>query len=547
MAKTSIKAAVRDAVRADTKLRKSMLPDGSATVAATMDSFVNFAHKLGIGADNPLTSGTYGFNPITRNHVLLEWTHRGSWIAGRVVDSIADDMTREGIEYVNEMPPDQSAVLDRVVSAYGCAKKVNEVIKWGRLYGGCIGVLLIDGQDPRTELRIDTIAPGGFRGILPLDRWMLEPTTDNLVTELGAHLGMPSYYRVSANAPALRGCAIHHSRVVFRHDGIMLPYMQRLTENLWGISVLERLWDRMIAFDSASTGSAQLIYKAYLRTFKIKGLREIAAGSEAARNGLAAQMELMRKYQGIEGITMIDGEDEFEAQSHTAFSGLSDAVKGLAEQLSGAAEIPLTRLFGQSPGGLNATGDNDMRNYYDGIKQRQMTDLYSGWVTVHKCAAQSVGMKLPPDFAIRFKSLWQLTETDKASIAKSITETINSGLDAGTISPQTALREYRQSARITGVWTNITSELIEMADADVTAPTPDMQLNPLTGEPIKQPLDDEEGGTPPIPGAPQGAKQDDKQPVRPDGTPGAVGQSKERRIAVQPASAGSRPNGQDDH
>jgi len=35
---------------------------------------------------------------------------------------------------------------------------------------------------------------------------------------------------------------------------------------------------------------------------------------------------------------------------------------------SGAADIPMTRLLGQSPAGMNATGDGDMRNYYDRIE-----------------------------------------------------------------------------------------------------------------------------------------------------------------------------------
>jgi hypothetical protein len=55
------------------------------------------------------------------------------------------------------------------------------------------------------------------------------------------------------NAPAMRGQTVHYSRVAMRHIGIPLPYQQALTENLWGESVLERINDRMIAYDSAST------------------------------------------------------------------------------------------------------------------------------------------------------------------------------------------------------------------------------------------------------------------------------------------------------
>jgi len=535
MAKTSIKAAVRDAVRVDTKLRKSMLPDGSATSGVkSLDSFVNFSAKMGVGADNPLTAGTYGFNPISRQRTLLEWIHRGSWLGGVAVDVVADDMTRQGIEYTNELPPDDSEILDHDAVRWNIWGTINETIKWSRLYGGACAVLLIDGQDMRTPLRLDTIGEGQFKGLLALDRWMVEPSVEDLVTDFGPQLGLPKFYRVGSNAPALRGQAIHYSRLAFRLEGVKLPYQQRLTENLWGISVLERLYDRMIAFDSASTGAAQLVYKAYLRTLSIDGLREVVSAGGPAMDGLVKYTEMMRRFQGIEGITLIDGKDKFEAQAHGAFSGLSDILTQFALQLSGALQIPLTRLFGQSPGGLNAAGDNEMRNYYDHIKQRQEADLHVGVTRIYKCISASNGLRLPSNFGIGFKSLWQLTETDKSNIAKTNTETVLSAKEAGIISDQVVLQELRQTSRITGVFTNITTELIDAADTELEAPIPDAPIDPATGLPV------------PVPGMPPGA--DPTQPGEPNeeagsqGAPGAVAPRQVVRKQVQqPAPVGSPP------
>ena len=38
-----------------------------ATPAKTTDSFQNFEQNLGLGANNAMSSSSYGFNPITRN------------------------------------------------------------------------------------------------------------------------------------------------------------------------------------------------------------------------------------------------------------------------------------------------------------------------------------------------------------------------------------------------------------------------------------------------------------------------------------------------
>lgn len=524
--RTSIKSAAAIAKREDAAIRRKITADAKPkkTGLSTVDSFVNFQYKLGIGADNPLSSSSYGFNPITRNRTQLEWIHRGSWLGGVAIDLVANDMTRAGIDFVAELDPQEEERIDQSITTLQCWTALNEVIRWGRLYGGAICVALIDGQDLRTPLRLETVGMGQFKGLLTLDRWMVEPTLEDLVTDLGPHLGLPKYYRVNHNAPALRGAAIHHSRVVVRHVGLDIPYQQRMMENLWGISVLERLYDRMIAFDSASTGAAQLVYKSYLRTFKVKGLREVVAQGGAALDGLSAYVEQMRRYQSIESISMIDLEDEFEVQGHSAFSGIGDVLTQLKEQICGALEIPATRLFGVSGGGLNGTNDGDMRLYYDSIKQQQQKVLHHGVTVTYKLAAASNGVQLPPNFAVAFRSLWELTDTDKAAIAKQVGETVGAAHDAALISPQVALKELRQSSRRTGIFTNITQEIIEEAD-DQVGPPPMPEGMP--GQPGDDPNKD--------------PNEDGQDEAQGEGQP--VGQVPRRRVAIQqPAQGGGTAN-----
>ncbi len=130
---------------------------------------------------------------------------------------------------------------------------INDAIKWARLYGGAVAVMLIDGQDLETPLRPETVAKGQFKGLYVLDRWQITPSTNDTVEEFGPDLGMPATYKVNQNAAALRNKTIHHSRLM-RFDGYELPYNQRMAEMLWGLSVVERLYDRLVAFDSSTTG-----------------------------------------------------------------------------------------------------------------------------------------------------------------------------------------------------------------------------------------------------------------------------------------------------
>jgi phage-related protein (TIGR01555 family) len=439
-----------------------------AAKSNTQDSFQNFAMSLGIGTDNALSGSTYGFNPLTRVRTLLEWMYRGSWLAGAAVDIRADDMTRNGIEYSTLLKPKDIEGLMAAEIRFGMWDKMNEAVKWGKLYGGSLMVMMIDGQNQATELRLDTIKKGQFKGFLVLDRWMVEPSMESLVQEMGPNTGLPMFYRVVADAPGLAKQVIHHSRVI-RFGGVRLPYYQRVAENMWDMSVIERLYDRMVAFDSSTQGAAQLVHKSFLRTLKLKGLRQAAITGGTALAGITAQVDMMRRFQSNEGITMIDADDDLVVEGASSFSGIAEALGQFGQQISGALEVPLTRLFGQSPTGFNS-GDSDIRNYNDSILHDQEKHRVPVQ-TALQVMAKSEGIRLPDNFGWNFRPLYQLDDTQKADIAGKITDAVSKAMEGAIIGRKTALTELRNSAKLTGLFTSITDKDINEAESDPPDPS----------------------------------------------------------------------------
>lgn len=435
--------------------------------ATTQDSFQNFSARTGMGTDNMMSDTGYGLNPISRNRVQLEYMYRGSWLVGKAVDVPAEDMTRAGIDITGADTPEDIEIIQQHLARHNVWGSITDTIKWSRLYGGAIGVMLIDGQDVSTPLREDAVGDGQFKGILVLDRWMCYPSLNDTVKELGPYLGQPKFYTVNANAPALMNEKIHYTRVI-RLEGYELPYWQKQTENGWGLSVVERLYDRLVAFDSATQGTAQLIYKAHLRTYKVKDLRKVIAAGGKAMEALSAQIDMIRKYQSNEGLTLMDAEDEFDAHSFT-FAGLSETTLQFGQQLSGAIDIPLVRLFGQSPAGLNSTGESDLRNYYDGINAQQNRRLHGPLTTLLNVVYRScLGKEPPKTFGFKFNPLWQMSEKEKAEVATAVTTAVSTVYAEGIIDRATALKELRQSADVTGVFSNITDQ--QVADAEGEEP-----------------------------------------------------------------------------
>ncbi len=500
----SITAAVKQATAEDTKAREGR---------PTVDSFQNFAAKLGLGADNVNSQSTYGFNPITRNHVLLEWIHRGTWLGGMAVDIPADDMTRAGIEITEGMDGVDASKLTRAMTSLGIWPQVNSALCWDRLYGGAISVMLIDGQDMRTPLRVDSIGKGQFKGLATLDRWQVEPQLNELVTDFGPDMGKPKYYRVLGSAHLLQGQVIHHSRC-FRFDGVRTPYWQRLTENLWGISVIERIYDRMLAFDSATTGASQLVYKAHLRSLKIEGLRELISLGGSALEGLVAQMQFTAQYQTSEGMMLVDGADEYsEHGSATTFSGLADILNQFGQQLAGALRIPLVRMFGLSPGGLGSSGESEMRTYYDGVNQDQELKLRHPIDILMAVMSRSVlGTTISDDVVTDFRSLYELNDTEKATVAAQTSTAVSEVFNDGIIDRATALKELRNTSKRTGIFSTIEEAQITEAEQEPPplpeAPAPgDEQNLPGGGAPPSNPPGNA-GAAP----SPVGGQKPPKQP-----------------------------------
>ncbi|MDC5409288.1 DUF1073 domain-containing protein [Acinetobacter baumannii] len=435
----------------------------------TKDSFQNFAARVGLGSGNQHDQSGYGFNFLSRQRLKLEAMYRSSWVVGQVVDVVADDMTRKGVKLNGLSTPKDSEMIDQEMDRLQVWDKLNKNIKWSRLYGGSLAVMMIDGQNVSTPLNPNTIGKGQFKGLMVLDRWMVLPTLEDLVTEMGPDYGKPKYYDVITDSVGLCNQRIHYSRVI-RMDGVELPYWQSITENLWGQSVIERLEDRLTIFDSATLGAGQLVYKAHLRTYKVKKLREIIAAGGKFYDALVKQIQEIRMWQSNEGMTLMDADDAFETHQYS-FTGLDNLLLQFGQQISGATGIPLVRLFGQSPAGLNATGESDLANYYDNINQQQEGRLRTPLQVLYAVLHMSVlGKPLPDSFSFKFASLWQLDDEKKANVAKGVTDAVLAAEEAGLIKRSTALKELRQSSEVTGVFSHITDEEIKKADDEDPPP-----------------------------------------------------------------------------
>jgi phage-related protein (TIGR01555 family) len=428
-----------------------------------LDGFQNLAARIGIGANNLSSGATYRTNAhLSRRRDVLNSMFRSSWVVNKSVVVIPEDMTKRGIEIEAAWDADTLKLFNRMFTRLKIWYGLQSAIQWSRLYGGSAALLMIDGQKLDTPLSVNSIAPGQFKGLRVYDRWCVTPDLNTEITEYGSDYCKPEYYTVNTGERD-QGARIHHSRLLI-FTGLELPLYEAMSGEGWGASMVETMYDRLIAFDNATLGASQLVNRAYVRTIKINKFREVLAMGGKVEEALMRQMELIRLMQSNEGLTLLDSEDDFIPTQYT-FSGLDQVLLSFGEQLAGATGIPLVRLFGQSPAGLNSTGDSDLRTYYDTIKATQEVDLRHPLLKICDVMSHSVfGEPLPEDFWFEFAPLWELSDMEKADISSKDTASVTSAYDLGLISRGTALKELKASGAVTGRWDKITDEEIEESE-----------------------------------------------------------------------------------
>lgn len=432
------------------------------------DGIVNFPARIG-GFTNITGASRYMYQSVSFDRIELEAAYQSSWMARLAVDTVAEDMTREGIEIQCE---DESIpeILYKDLDELCIFDKISETIKWSRLYGGALALILTEGDDMSKPLRY--IRKGSFKGLFVVDRWYVTPSTE-LISTLGENFGKPEYYTLMEGSefklPDGKN-KIHHSRVL-RIDGSTLPIMLRQFNMGWGASILESMMPQLKHFDEATQATAQLLMKAYLRIYKIDGLREIESNHELS-SSLMSHLQNLQMLQSFEGLTVVDKNDDMQALQYQ-FSGLPDIIMQFGQQVAGAIGVPLVRLFGQSPAGLNSTGESDMRMYYDNIKQKQNSILRSGLKRILDIMYRSrFGMPSPDDLTFEFRPLWQMSSEQRAMVAQTNTNTILSAFGEGLISQKTAIQELSKLDKVTGMFSSISREDIQNADDALMEPPP---------------------------------------------------------------------------
>lgn len=432
----------------------------------TMDAFQNVLARLGAGTPNLLEATDYPMTRLTQNFQLLNSLYRSHWIIRKIIDTFPEDMVKNWITIKTQMEPEDIERFNKLQRTTRIKRDILQSLKWARLYGGAGAVIIIEGHEDMLDqpLDYDTIMPGSFKGLIPCDRWTgITPCSELVTDATSPDFGLPAYYEWVTDEFSVR---VHHSRIL-RFTGREMPPLEKYTEQQWGASEVEIVFDELKKRDNTSWNIAQLVFLANLRVLKMKDFGEqLATGNEQVQKDIYDTVQAQNWLMNNMGMYLLDSGDDFQTHQYT-FSGLNEIYESFMLDIAGAAEMPVTKIFGRSPQGMNATGDGDKDNYYNTVEQKQEAQLTPALDKLLPIMFMSEFGAVPDDLDYEHNPIETPSEDKVAEIVDKKAHTIIDAFNSGLISQKVGMKELRQMGENTGMFTNITDEDIDNADNEL--------------------------------------------------------------------------------
>ena len=426
---------------------------------AGADGYSNAAASTGMAS--PLSaSGTYVRSNLSRNPELLTTMYRENSLAMRIIDYPAEDMTRAWITYTGDMAADDLSCIKSLEAEHNIKGELTNAIRWARLYGGAIAVMTILGHDNIMDQPLEPEEVVLFAGLLVRDRTKVTPSMELEDNLYDPDYGTPMYYEVGMQDGRTK--KIHHSRVL-RFIGRELPDSETERESYWGASELEHVTDELDRYSSLSANIDGLAFKANLATLKLDYLGEmISLGTDEAKAKTESMVGAMTHMMSSTGMLLLNKDESLEMHPYS-FDGLKDIHEAFMMDAAGAAEIPVTRLFGRSPAGMNATGEADMRNYYERIAGLQERMLRPALERLLPIMAASADLSLPDNWDFVFNPLETMTSEQKEDQAGKLTARVVAAINAGLISAEEGREEMKNIGQQIGAWTRLPATTKEVS------------------------------------------------------------------------------------
>lgn len=394
------------------------------------DSFQSLLTGLGVwGRDrvHSMRAHLDFWEQLTFDKASLDALYRGNWLARKIVDIPAFDATRAWRTWDAEQK--QTEALEATERQFGLQYKMLNALIKARLYGGAAIIIGCNDGPFERELNLEAVGKDSLKFVHVVEKWMLAagPRVRDITSPW---FGEPNYY-MRSNIPIIEAPGgvqplpsgalevnsdalyIHPSRVV-RLVGLNYPDIE-MCPDAWGDSVLQPIYEALREAGLVSSSMANMVSDCKVDVYKIPGL----TGMLSTNDGTQQFMKYLTNANVAKSVLnalVMDKDFEWD-RVQTRFEGVPKVLETFLLICAAAGDIPSTRLLSREPSGQNSTGESDTRNYYDRLHADQTIRLTPALTRLDEVLIRTTFGKRPAEISYKWNSLWQLSDSEKATIA----------------------------------------------------------------------------------------------------------------------------------
>jgi phage-related protein (TIGR01555 family) len=375
-----------------------------------------------------------------RDYILIDeelsTLYNGEGLGAKIIDVVANDMTKAGWTINNDEEGKIKSEMKRLKATFN----LNKALKYARLFRGALIVIVTERG--KLEKPIPT-NPGAIKQLRVYSAARVVLTSADIIDDPNSeYFEDVEYFNIQKRDGALM--TVHRSRCLWfggelatdYNDGLDLEY------RYWGLSTFQRVWTRLKHYGSVERSIANLMMEIIIGKYTLSNLAQILSmNNDVGLKKIYDRLEVINASKSIINGVLL-GEGETYERDSANLSGVAEVIDRMMINLSSVCDIPVTKLFGRSPAGMNATGESDLQMYYDSVSTKQDQILESELQKlVNIIASYAYGTK-NENYNIEFNSLWEPTEKEKAETDNLQATAHGSDIDRGVITPEES-REIR--------------------------------------------------------------------------------------------------------
>lgn len=385
------------------------------------DGWVNLINRFNTSKDD---TANYFFTPEPEvDDTLLEMFYENNGLFAKIIDTPAEEAVKHGFELEDISDDKITDFYKSALDELDWEETAMLGIKWARLFGGALGVLLVnDGRGLEEPLDWDNIK--SIDDIRVFDRSLIRPDFTSMYEyesydpfrTRGSRLGTPEWYYIDSE---YGNFCVHDSRCLDFRNGILSERALMWEYRMWGIPEYIRIKRAIQNAEVAHDSAPKMLSKSVQPVYKMKDLA-IELASEEGENRVLRRLQTIDMARGMLNSITIDAEGEDYSFQQFGFTGVQEVIDASCNWLSALTNIPQTILFGRSPAGMNATGQADFENYYNFVERIQKRMLRSNLrylLSIIFTAGLHTGeIEKMPEIKVKFDPLWSVSDSEQAAL-----------------------------------------------------------------------------------------------------------------------------------